>query len=176
MDILKQEESVPVNFPGDPGVTNPPVIWPRIECYIAHRFFAREVVWIVEGVEDEPLHLPLTPIVAMTVEKWEGGAWVVVTLPAGPMGHILPSEGHFRIVAQVGAGPIPAAVWEACRRLSSYSAEVGQYSPSKGRAGATNASFDTAGVKFSLERQSNWAARAIQLSGAADLLRPYRRA
>lgn len=177
VDILKQEESAPASYPAVTGLSDaalaldPDAIWQRIESYIAHRFAAREVVWTIEGVEDDALRFPLTPVASMTAEKWEAGAWVSVTLSEGPMGYVLPSDGSFRIAAQVGAGPVPAAVTAAFQRLAEYSADTEE------RAGATDYSVNLGGaIQENFSRYPSWLARAMQYSGAADLLRPYRRA
>lgn len=183
MEILKQMESAPDSYPTVEGLSDEAAdldtdaIWQRIETYTAYRFVERDVVWTIEGVEDEAVTLPLTPVVSQSVEKWEGGAWVAVTLPDGPLGHVLPSDGVFRVTAQVGAEPVPPAVSEAFRRLAEYSVDMGKDSMLTGHPSHTDHTAEIgSSVRESYSRYATWAARAIQLSGAADLLRPYRRA
>jgi len=175
VELIKETEAIPATYKSitprwvveqadddeDPGTDQ---IWQRIESYIRTRYTTREIVWIIEGAEDEAWDTPLSPVNSYTAEKWESGAWVSVTLPDGPLGYCLPSDGIFRVTAQVGAGSVPAAVQEAWKRLHEYSRGIAD-------------SFKNEAAMFGEEYgvKSNWAARGIQLSGAADLLRPYRR-
>lgn len=175
---VKQNEAIPASYPSVTpfnrlgyidDVQDAPVdadqVWQRIEAYIAHRFTARAVVWIVEGGGDwEP---PLTPTTVQTVETWGYGAWVASTAVPSPYGGLcLPDDGPWRITASVGGGDVPAAVSEAFKRLHEYTRGI-------------NDSFknETAGLGSSEgEIVRNWTAKAMQLSGAGDLLRTYRRA
>ena len=64
----------------------------------------------------------------------------------------------------------PAAVSEAFRRLAEYMAD------DTDRAGVSSYSVNMGGaIQESYQRSAAHAARALQNSGAADLLRPYRR-
>lgn len=135
-------------------------LWQRLEQWVAHRWHERTVVWIVEGYgEWTP---PLTPVTEVTAERWEGNAWEAATLDAAPMGHSLPIAARYRFTAVVGRdNPVPHDVVEAMRRLVFYCAQLCD------DPGGTT----TAGE---VERPVAWPARAMQLSGAADLLRKYR--
>ncbi len=183
---LKQTEETPAAYPvleGDflsngqalPAGAND-WIWQRIEAYIAHRFTPRQVVWTVEGCgEWAP---PLVPAEVTAAQKWELGGWVEVTLPEGPFGYELPSDGPFRITAMVGGGEVPAAVMAAACRLADYAL----YAPDP-EAGpqlwATSGTYRAQGenaAESSFQRSIAWISKAMQHSGAADLLRPYRRA
>lgn len=170
-EVLKQIEAIPATYPDvspwmnvatDPA--DAPVVsdqvWARIESYIAHRWTPREVVWTVEG-EGEWVP-PLTPATVTASEKWESGAWVTVTLPDGPCGYELPSDGPYRITATVGGGDLPPAVGEAFRRLHEYTRGI-------------NFQFRNEAASAGEDGVRGWAAKGLQLSGAADLLRPYRR-
>ena len=183
IDLLQQQEALPGAYPDAPsGLTanaaalDESMIWQRIESYIAHRFTVREIIWTVSGFAGDEWQAPIGPIVWQDAERWDTGSWVSVTMLPGPIGLCLPSDGTFKITAQVGAGDVPAAVSEAFRRLAEYSAEIGEYNSRSGHAGSTSIDFDVGELKVSHERYASWAARALQLSGAADLLRPYRRA
>lgn len=179
-DLLKQSEAAPEDYPeieGDHVVDvakDAAWIWQRIEGYTSHRFTEREVVWIIDGCEGDEWLPPLGPVVSQTAEKWDGGAWVTATLPDGPMGLCITSDGQFRITAQVGAGPVPAAVLKAAKRLADYSV---YQMPKNGDANLwanevkKTSEFET--DEFS--RPSNWMANALRNSGAGDLLRNYRR-
>lgn len=182
-DLLKQLEAEPESYPTVSGLStaaaaqNADMLWQRIESHIAHRWTAREVIWTLEGSEGEDWQAPLTPVASHTAQKWESGAWVSIVLASGPVGLCLPSDGTFKITAIVGGGDVPEAVAEAYRRLAEFSAEIGKDSMLTGHPSHTSHSAQIGtGITESFTRSGTWAARALQLSGAADLLRPYRRA
>lgn len=78
--------------------------------------------------------------------------------------------GPYRFTATVGGGDVPAAVSEAFRRLAEYLADDPE------RSGASSYSVNMGGaIEESFNRNPAWIARALDLSGAADLLRPYKR-
>jgi len=176
-DLLQENEATPATYPASPsGLSDPAswidaeIIWERIEAYTRTRYTAREVVWTVEGGEGENWTPPLSPIASHTAEKWESGAWVLTALPDGPVGLCLPSDGVFKVTAQVGDGTPPKAVTEAFRRLAEYMAD------DTDRAGVSSYSVNMGGaIQESYQRNAAHAARALQNSGAADMLRPYRR-
>lgn len=184
IDMLRQQEATPAAYPDTPsglsdGATalDPSTVWARIEAYTAHRFTDRQAIWTLEGAENDNWAPPLTPVTSLSAEKWDGSAWVSATLSEGPFGYCIPSDGVFRITAQVGQGPVPAPVSEAFKRLAEYSVEIGADSMVTGHAAHQSHSYNLAGeVQEDFSRQATWAARAIQNSGAGDLLRPYRRA
>lgn len=177
VDILKQFEAVPAAYPAAPSglsteaaALDADMIWARIEDYCAHRWTVREVVWTILGDGADQWHPPLTPVVSREGHVWRE-EWVAVSLLDGPLGIILPHDGTFKITAQVGGGDVPAPVLAAFGRLAEYSADTDE------RSGATDYSVDMGGaIKESYRRYPSWLARAMQYSGAADLLRPYRRA
>jgi hypothetical protein len=151
-------------------------LWPRLERHVRFRWTARNVTWIVEGPGD--FEAPLSPATVSTVERWSGVVWETVTAPASALGgwH-LGTEGPWRFTASVGGGTVPQDVLEAFKRLCAYSKEIGDYGLVKGRAGATGNNVKIgSGVDQSFDRPATWAARALVNSGAAELLRPYRRA
>lgn len=172
---IRQVETV-TTWPGAPGglsdaaaALDPNALWQRIEAYTAHRYTARAVAWIVEGAGDWTP--PLAAATITTTEVWDSGEWVAATIAAGPYGLCLPSDGPYRIEATVGGGTAPAAVAEAYRRLAEYLADTDE------RAGVSSYSVSMGGaIQESYDRAPQWVARAMQLSGAADLLRSYRRA
>lgn len=176
-DLLQENEATPASYPDSPSGLSIPaaaldaeMIWERIEAYTRTRYTEREVVWTVEGGEGENWTPPLSPIASHTAEKWESGAWVSTALPDGPVGLCLSSDGVFKVTAQVGAGNPPAAVSEAFRRLAEYMAD------DTDRAGVSSYSVNMGGaIQESYQRNAAHAARALQNSGAADMLRPYRR-
>ncbi|WP_111431020.1 hypothetical protein [Rhodobacteraceae bacterium DSL-40] len=171
---LHEVEAEPADWPASPALEpaeaalDPAFIWQRIEAWVSHRWTPREVVWIVEGPGE---WVPrLTPAVIESVEVWSDG-WQAVALDASPLGgYALPGEGPYRFTATAGGGTVPAAVNEAFRRLAEYFAgHDGRWS------GATSEVEEIGEIKTSSERSVTWLARAMAYSGAADLLRPYRR-
>lgn len=177
IDLIKQFEAVPAAYPDAPaglsseaGALDADMIWQRIEAYTAHRFTEREVVWTLTGDGGDQFNPRLTPVVSREGHIWRQDAWVPLTLLDGPLGVCLPHGGTYRITAQVGAGDVPAPVSEAFRRLAEYLAD------DPGQSGVSSTSVEIGPIKEAMERNPNWVARAMQQSGAGDLLRNYRRA
>ena len=177
IDLLKVIEETPVAYPDAPAglstaaaALDADMIWARIEAYTAHRFSERDVIWIIEGTTGAVWSPPLTPLVSQMAEYWVDGAWEPITLLDAPIGLCLQFGGFYRINGQVGAGPVPAPVSEAFRRLAEYLAD------DPGTAGASSTAVEIGPIREELERNPNWVARAMQHSGAGDLLRNYRRA
>jgi hypothetical protein len=176
LETIKQVESVPAAYPlrasglsSPADALEPATVWARIEAYTAHRFTPRQVVWTLEGSGDwSP---PLTPATVTAVERWNGEAWEPYPLQIGPYGYSAGAEGQYRVTADVGGGTVPAPVLEAYRRLAEYLADEPD------RAGVSQYSVNMGGtISESYSRNAAWIARAMDNSGAADLLRPYRRA
>lgn len=174
IDLLREFEAIPEAYPTvtpwwivEQGPSDPDPdadqIWQRIESYVSERWTPREVVWTLQGNSGDQFHPRLTPMASFEAHYW-ADEWESVALENGPLGLILPSDGYYRITAQVGAGDVPAAVSEAFKRLHEYTRGIND--SFKGEA----AYADGDGGKI-----RNWTGRALQLSGAADVLRPYRR-
>lgn len=168
---IDQVEGAPTSYP----TTSPTVaaaVWARLESYIAYRFTPRAVVWTVEGPgEWVP---PLAPVVVSKIEIWTDGAWSDITAnapAATPLGgYCLPGCGPYRFTASVGDGmTLPAIVAEAAQRLSAYMAAK------PGTPGVRSERIEAGSISISRSRSESWMAAAIQNSGAADLLRAYRR-
>lgn len=177
---IKQTEAAPESYPTIPtspailsdaaAALDPVFIWQRIESYVAHRWTERDVTWIVEGPgEWSP---PLSPATISTVEIWAGDDWESVTPDAAPLGYWLPGAGPYRFTGTVGDddADLPANVLEAFRRLAEYMAARA------GKQGATREAVQAGSVSVTTSRSASWLAEALANSGAADLLRPYRRA
>lgn len=175
VETLKREEAVPTSYPSVPfglsaaaAALDSDMIWARIESYIAHRWSEREVVWTVQGTGWwQP---DLTPATVTTTEKWSAYSWASVTLNASPLGGYELDGEVYRITADVGGGTVPAEVQEAFRRLAEYMAEAVE------RHGAGRYEIKLGEMTEGFDRSPKWQAQAMQLSGAADLLRKYRRA
>ncbi|MEM9341417.1 MAG: hypothetical protein AAGA87_00060 [Pseudomonadota bacterium] len=176
MEILQTIEDFPATYPDAPAdlsteaaALDPDALWRRIEAYIAHRWTERQVAWIVEG---PGCFTPtLTPATITSVEIWQTGEWQSVTLSPAPLGQVLPGAGPYRFTANVGAGTVPPDVMAAFRRLAEYLRKSGEdTSP-----GSRSTGVSMGEINLSTERAPTWIARALDYSGAADLLRPYRR-
>lgn len=173
-ETLKQYEAVPT-FPATPsGLTsaaaaiNASVIWSRIEAYVSTRWTSRAVIWTVEGPgEWVPL---LSPASIAPIDKWTGTAWETNAPDASPLGGYQLACETYRFTGTVGSGTVPEAVNEAFRRLAEFMAA------DAGTAGATSQKHDVGPITVEHSRNAAWMALAMINSGAADLLRPYRRA
>jgi hypothetical protein len=156
-------------YPAIDGVEAEPLpfLWRRVEAWTAHRFAPREVVITAEG--PGVFRWPLAPVVeVLATERWVDG-FEPVTLAEGPEGFELLS-GHYRLTATIGAGPVPADVAEAVKRLARYVEAEG------GLPGSNLYSLNLGQVSENFRRSPTWLGRAMEWSGAADLLRGYRRA
>jgi len=139
------------------------IIWRRLEAWIAHRWPARSVTWLLRGPGDWSPRL--APFTLSTAERWNGAAWETATPDPAPLGYAL-DAATWRISGTAGDdSATPADVLEAWRRLHEYARGVAH----RHLGGA--AIYQTDGDR----RPAGWAGKAIHLSGAADLLRPYRR-
>jgi hypothetical protein len=171
IELIAQDEAAPASYPNLGGLTAEAeaTAWQRVEHYTAHRWSERAVIWTVRGPgEFVP---PLRPVVSLTAEVWDGAAYIAATLDAAPRGYGLPLEGPYRITATVGAGPVPEAVVTAAQRLAAYLA-----AEDAAPGGARSYSANVGQLSESIDRDPAHLGRAMQNSGAADLLRPYRRA
>lgn len=180
---IKQIEAAPEAYPdlGSPSplsaaaaALDPAMVWQRVESYVAYRWTEREVVWTVEGPGE--WHPSLAPAAIDTVEAWIDGAWAeTFDLAASPYGGFyLPGCGPYRFTGSVGGGSpapeLPAAVVAAFVRLATYMAA------SPGTPGARRERREIGPLSKEVSRDPAWMAKAMQNSGAGDLLRPYRRA
>ena len=144
-------------------------LWHRLEQFVAHRWVSRTVTWTVEG--EGCWTPPLAPVTSITsAEVWERGAWSPLTLTEGPYGYEFDGDGPYRIVARVGASPVPAPVAEAFARLCAHASAEDRM------PGASSFREQLGPSEIEVQRRPDWQGRILHTSGAADLLRPYRRA
>lgn len=171
---IQQVEAAPASYPTAPSglsaaaaAIDPAIIWARIEGYTAFRFTTRVVAWTVEGCgEWAP---PLAPATITATEVWEGDAWVSFPPTPGPLGgYVFKGHGPYRITANVGGGDVPEPVTEAVRRLAEYFAGAAQ----SANPGLRQETVEGVG---SFDYDAGALAKAMERSGAGDLLRPYRR-
>lgn len=194
-ELMREIEGLPEHWPDIPEADLIPItdphgslvksdlswVWQRIEAYCRERWTPREVVWLVQGCGQwEP---PLAPVRLMQVESWSG-EWLASAAKASPWGHIGLSGDAHRITALVGENnPVPPVVMKAAGRLANYLAQ--QIDGSDPDLWATKMRWivtpdvqeqvQPARTEESYERAADYIAKALQYSGAADLLRPYRR-
>lgn len=159
MKIIKTEEAAPASRPmGDVAEAT----WLRFEAWCRkYRWGVREVVWTAQGAGD--FRPPILPATLTKSEYWTGTAWAQEDPKPEPWGYCWP-QGVWRLTYQVGAETAREDVLEAARRYEDYLAEV------QGMAGASSIRDGD----YAVTRSQNAVARALELSGAADLLREYR--
>lgn len=172
---IKQDEAVPDSYPSAPSglstaaaALDADMIWQRIESYIAYRWTSRAVTWVVEG--DGEWLPPLAPVTVSAVDIWESDAWAAVTLSPSPLGGYVLLDATYRFTATVDSGTVPAAVNEAFRRLAEYLAAKNR------KPGVSRYSMNLGDLSESYDTSLTWKSKAMQYSGAADLLRAYRKA
>ncbi|WP_376695362.1 hypothetical protein [Wenzhouxiangella sp. EGI_FJ10305] len=173
--IIKQDEGTPTSYPTISGLStaaqalNQDALWKRIEDWIAYRYGERQVIWTVIGPGN--FIPPLTPYTIDTSEKWDGEQYESVTLDDAPLGYDL-DDYTYRITATVGTtDDPPEAVVEAFTRLAEYLADDAQLYKTVNNQSVKFGS----GLEYTADRPTLWQARALQYSGAADMLRDYRR-
>jgi hypothetical protein len=191
---ISENEGEPATWPA--GVADVDRhVWKRIESWIARRWSSRGVTYVAEG--PGWWRARLYPFSVSTTERWEAGAWIACTLDATPLGGLeLPGTGPYRIAGTAGDdAELPYTVVEAFRRLRAYgrqarpsAALVAKQMLCPEQAHALSDSLQEVAqdgripvLEDWLELRPidalppTWLARAMSLSGAADLLRPYRR-
>lgn len=180
IEVTHETEGVPASWPAKPSGLSTAAdeypaafIWHQLERRIAWRWAERTVEWIIEG-GPAAFDPPLRPATFTATEVWNGEEWEAVTLAPTPRGGVfLSSAAAYRITATVGdTDPPPELMMQAYVRLAEYLGEV-ENEPAP--AGAQSHSIDLGGVKESTRFDPWRRARALDMSGAADLLRVYRR-
>lgn len=121
---------------------------------------------------------PLTPVTIAAVERFndygcpaaEPGEWMPAVKRHTPFG-VLVDQGFYRLQGTAGEDvPTPDDVLEAYTRLSDYLAAIKE----EGRPGATSVTDSVPGVTLTVHRPVVALSRALEYSGAADLLKAYR--
>lgn len=170
--MYRTQESQPAAYPIVPDLSpaaaalTPGPLWSRIENWIAYRWPARDVTWYVDGSGE--FIYPLADVDVQSVDVWDSG-WVEADVVETPHGLWLPG-GRYRVKAMVGSDDTPPdAVLEAYRRLADLTAEA-TCMP----VGANRFSESVGQLNVTMSRNAYHMARALHLSGASDLLRPWR--
>jgi hypothetical protein len=150
-------------------------VWQRLESWVSYRWGVRSCVFIVEAGSRRSWRPPLHPFTVELVEAWVGDAWEAVSLaPDYTGGVVLEYADAYRFTGTLGTDDAPPAdVVEAYRRLAEHFAAIRTHSP---MLGSSKHEQHDGGRSIAIERAPTWTARAMQNSGAADLLRAYRRA
>jgi hypothetical protein len=167
--VIAEHEALPTSWPeiavDGLSLAGRAAVWRRIESFISWRVAAREVIYTIEG--PGAWRPRLRPFEIDLVERWDNSGWNTVELLPEPLGGVELGCGTFRITTSIGeAGTPPADILEAARRLASYQLGIVGLGADVGRK-----EINLGELRVASER---WPARALQLSGAADLLRPYR--
>ena len=165
--IIAQVETVPASYPAIEDLEESDALsaaWQRIEHYIAWRYSPRSVVWRIESTGCE-WRAPLAPVVTLTAQVDGDDPFEP---EAGPQGGWMLPRGIVTVTATVGAGPAPAAVLEAVRRYVRLMTTT--LTLPAGVTRFSSGTFDAA-----VRRDELNPAMAMVNSGAADLLRAYRR-
>ena len=179
--VTAQTEERPASYPVVAGLSmeaaalDPEFLWRRIESYIAHRFSPRAVTWMID-VSPAEFRWPLYPVSIGAVYGLSSDyeTWKEIAQPATGRGLEAGSARFLRVEATVGHAltvPLPGDVAEAFRRLAEYVAAPDAI----GIPGASRYNIDLGRISETISRREDHMARALINSGAADLLRPYRR-
>lgn len=164
---IEIEEAAPASYPLIDDNAQP-VAWSRIEAWINTRWPAREVVFFVQ--DDGTWIPPLKPFVATSYERWKSGEWETFTPEPSPLGVVVQGADEYRVIGTAGDDTDPPEiVIEAVRRLAAYLDETDKY------PGSSKSGYNVGPVSIDVERSPSWMAKAMAYSGAADLLRAYRR-
>lgn len=169
MDIIEENEGTPLDYPAMPdGLSDaakdiaPAAVWERLESWMSYRYGERTVEWITHG---SGIFKPrLKPAELDKIERWTGGDWEEIDPAPSPVG-VRVHDGIHRFTFTVGSDEIPDTVALAYRRLAEFWAET-----TTADAGLTSVTDGD----YSFTRSATAHARAMQYSGAADLLRAYR--
>ena len=161
---IESENVISITYPPAPdGVSDtvPAVIWSIMENYVATRWSTAEIEFVVYSPCRHDWQPPYYP---WTVQSVDGDPAEV-----DEFGAVTLEPGRHRVVCQIGGQPVTADVEEAYRRLAAYMADPDT------RKGYSRYSVNIGGdLSESWSRARN--SSAIGNSGAAELLRKYRKA
>lgn len=181
IELLQEIEGVPGAYPAIPkSVTevlgfreNLDDIWRRVEAYTHTRWTARNVAWVVSG-EGEWVP-PLGPVNSITAEEWDGAAYQADSPAPGPLGGHCLTGGTYRFTASIGGGTVPPEVNKAFSRFALYCLHDANHPELLSANSVTLSEGGEYNRSESYSRPNAWIAKAMQNSGAADLLRTWRR-
>ena len=161
---IESENEISITYPPAPeGVTDtvPAVIWSIMENYVATRWSTSEAEFVVYSDGRCAWRPPFVPFSIETVDGEPASL--------NAFGEVMLEPGRHRIVCQIGGKAVTADVEEAYRRLAAYMADPDT------RKGYSRYSVNIGGdLSESWSRARN--SSAIGNSGAAELLRKYRKA
>lgn len=147
--------------PADVTGSIPEVIWSTLENYCATRWSTAEVEFVVCSHGRCAWRPPFFPFSIETVDGEPAAL--------NAFGEVMLEPGRHKVRCQIGGQPVTAGVEEAYRRLAAY------YANPDNRQGYSRHSVNLGGeISESWSRGRNTS--AVGNSGAAELLRQYRKA
>ena len=157
---IESETEISVTYPAAPN--DDPVIWDRIEAFCNFRWAET----VMEFVVNPPCEIDWVPPYApFTVDLVNGAAAIPDAFGAVKLAE------KSTVRATIGGATPSATVLKAYERLAEYMAATDD-APN----GVSRYSIDVGDISESWSRKPDHLARAIHNSGAADLLRKYRKA
>lgn len=164
MTYIEDEEIISIQYPPAPDdieCDNPEIIWDVMENYVATRWSTAEVQFTVHSPCRNNWRPPYRPF---TIEFVDGDAAEV-----NQFGEVTLEPGRHSVTCTIGGQPVTAGVETAFSRLFAYYQDV------TNRSGYARYSVNLGG-----DLSESWSRlkgnSAIGNSGAAELLRKYRKA
>lgn len=159
--------SAPVGLSAAAAALDPVAVFDRLEQWTGYRWGVRNFTAVITG--PGCWNAPVGPATYTDVEAWVSDHWELGEIRPAPVGLEF-SGGTFRVSGTVGTVNEPAeSVMEAWRRYAEYIAQ-NQKNPGLSRYSRTIGDYS-----LSWTRDRNALAKAMAGSGAADLLRKYRK-
>lgn len=176
--IVRVDEAEPTNRPVITGLSteaqalDQAALWRRIEQHTVYRYGVRNVLFTVSGPGE--FISPIGPVALLnSASRWVDGGWSATTLDATPLG-LECLDYTYLIDCDIGAlytDDLPADVILAFQRLAEY---LGAEDVMP--VGASMYESDIGGeIRERTTRNAQHVAKSLMNSGAADLLRGYRR-
>jgi hypothetical protein len=166
---IETETEISITYPAAPddlstdaAAIEPAVIWDRLEAFTNFRWSTTVMDFVVNPDHQVMWHPPYLPFVVDLVngEPADPDEFGAVEL-----------AGRSTVRATIGGGDVSEAVKAAYRRLAEYFA-VRDEMP----AGAQRYAVSIGDISETISKRGDHMARAMQNSGAADLLKKYRKA
>jgi|GEM_PF-394117 len=173
------EEGQPEAWPAIPGLSDAAAlvdkgaVWQRLEAWIDRRWPERPATFVVQGNGIGAWMPTPRPFSATTIEEYIADGWTLIPDASGdpgPFGWAFPTSGVYRLTGTLGDDdlPIPPAVLEAARRLAEFFASTLAEDAAAFHVSERLGDYSRHG------RPVDWQSKGLVLSGAADLLRPWR--
>ena len=166
---IESETEISVEYPAKPSglstdaeAIDAAVIWDRLEAFTNYRWSTTEIEFVVNPDHEIQWKPPYVPfgILEVNGEPADPDTFGAVTL-----------RNRSKVLVTIGGATPSPTVNKAYRRLAEYFA-VRDDMP----AGAQRYSVNIGDISETISKRSDHMARAMQNSGAADLLRKYKKA